>query len=181
MTRRAGRIGWFIALATAWALLLPSASRAEDADIRPPFGLSWGETPSRLESLLTNAKATVSDRRMVGGRECWTVEGLVQPNLKRTQFYFAGGGLTEVELQYQQAVWTIAQYEAFMNQVRTRIEQRYGPGKLIARSKAPESQVMQTVVGYQWTQPETALQLFYYAAEAGSRSWRTVSLHYKKR
>ena len=39
---------------------------------------------------------------------------------------------------------------------------------------------MQTVIGYQWGTPGTSLQLFYYAAEAQGKSWRTVSLHYKK-
>jgi hypothetical protein len=134
-------------------LRIAGAQPAESVEIRPPFGLSWGESSARLDGLLTTAKARVVERRLIGARECWTVEGLVQPNLKRTLFYFSGGALSEIELQYQSPDWDSSRYESFMSQVRGRIEQRYGPGKLIARTKAPEKEVMQTVIGYQWTQP----------------------------
>ncbi len=169
-----------VGLLAAGAGPVVRAQQSVSAEIRPPFGLGWGESASRLDGLLAAAKASVVERRLVGARECWVVEGLEQPNLKRTLFYFAGGTLAEVELQYQNRDWQATQYEAFLSQVRTRIEQRYGTGKLIARSKAPEKEVMQTVIGYQWNQPGTALQIFYYSAEAGVRSWRTVSLHYKR-
>ena len=157
-----------------------TAQQPEAGDLRPPFGLSWDETPGRIEQMLTAAKATIAQRRLIGSRECWTVEGLVQPNLRRSLFYFSGGKLAEVELQYQNDAWVASQYEAFFAQVRGRIEQRYGPGRLIARTKAPEQDVMQTVIGYQWNPPGGVLQVFYYSAEAGPRAWRTVSLHYKR-
>jgi hypothetical protein len=39
--------------------------------------------------------------------------------------------------------------------------------------------VMETVVGYQWTQPGSSIQLFFYSAERDSDVYRSVSLHYR--
>lgn len=171
----------------AWlAFICASAARAQQQptvptydEIKPPFGLSWGESAERLAKLLKGAKANVVDRHDVDGRQAWVVEGLIQVGLKRTVFYFRSGMLVEVELQYQSPDWDTAKYDDFMAQVRRRIEQKFGTGQLIVRSKAPEGDVMQTIVGYKWNQNNTAIQLIYYAAETASDSYRTVSVHYK--
>ena len=148
-------------------------------EIPPPFGLQWGQSDERIGKLLQGAKATVVEKRMVAEREAWTVEGLLQAGLKRTIFYFKTGSLVEVELQYQSPDWDIAKYDDFMNAVRRRIEQKYGAGQLIAKSRAPEGDVVQTIIGYKWSQDDTAIELFYYSAENGTQSYRTVSVHYK--
>lgn len=147
--------------------------------ISPPFGLEWGESSDRLEKLLRGAKADIVDRHQVEGREAWTVEGLIQTGLRRTVFYFRDGQLVEVELQYQSPDWDVTKYDDFMAQVRRRIEQKFGAGQLIARSREPEGDVMQTLVGYKWDENNTAIQLFYYSAETSTQSYRTVSVHYK--
>lgn len=160
-------------------LCLNSPLRAQQP-INPPFGLQWGESTDRLESLLRGAKANIVERRMTeGGREAWTVEGLVQAGLRRALFYFRDSSLVEVELQYQSADWDTAKYDEFMGQVRRRIEEKFGPGTLVARAKEREGPVLQTVVGYKWSQNNTAIQLFYYAAEDADQIYRTVSVHYK--
>lgn len=152
-------------------------------EINPPFGLRWGETPDRLEKLLTGAKATITERRVIEGRTAWTVEGLLQQGLQRTVFYFRDDGLVEVELQYDNPEWDTAKYDEFMNDVRRKVEQKFGTGRLIARSKTPETTpdgpVTQTVVGYKWEKNAGTIQLFYYAAENATNTWRTVSVHYK--
>ena len=148
--------------------------------INPPFGLEWGESADRLERLLKGAKADIVDRHDVDGRQAWTVEGLIQTGLKRTVFYFRDGQLVEVELQYQSPDWDVAKYDDFMSQVRRRIEQKFGAGQLIARTReSVAGDVMQTVVGYKWDENNTAIQLFYYSAETSTQSYRTVSVHYK--
>ncbi|MEI8341724.1 MAG: hypothetical protein WCH43_09350 [Verrucomicrobiota bacterium] len=172
-------ISGFVILLLAGGLFLMSGVRGCADEIKPPFGLQWGESRERLAKLLAGAKATVVDKHEIEGRESWTVEGLVQQNLRRTVFYFKAGQLVEVELQYQSADWDTAKYDDFMSQVRRRIEQKYGAGQLIARSKRPEGQVTQTIVGYKWTQGITVLELIYYAAENADLIYRTVSLHYK--
>jgi hypothetical protein len=152
-------------------------------EIAPPFGLRWGETPDRLEKLLTGAKADIIERREVEGRIAWTVEGILQQGLKRTVFYFKNDALVEVELQYENPDWDTVKYDEFMGQVRRKVEAKFGTGRLIARSKAPEKtpagDVTQTVVGYKWEKNSGTIQLFYYSAESGQENYRTVSVHYK--
>ena len=148
--------------------------------INPPFGLEWGESADRMEKLLKGAKADIVDRHDVGGREAWTVEGLIQQGLRRTVFYFRDSQLVEVELQYQSPDWDVAKYDDFMSQVRRRIEQKFGAGQLIARTREPaDGDVIQTLVGYKWNENNTAIQLFYFSAETSTQSYRTVSVHYK--
>jgi len=160
-----------------FAGLLASSSLADV--IPPPFGLTWGQSDERIAKLLEGAKAKIVDKHMVAERDAWTVEGLLQPGLKRTIFYFKTGALVEVELQYQSPDWDLPKYDDFMNAVRKRIEQKYGPGQLIAKTRAPEGDVVQTIIGYKWNQDDTAIELFYYSAENGTQSYRTVSVHYK--
>jgi hypothetical protein len=171
------------------ALLILTAGRpavaqfAPDSEvaqqINPPFGLEWGESADRMEKLLKGAKAEIVDRHDVAGREAWTVEGLIQQGLRRTVFYFRDSQLVEVELQYQSPDWDVAKYDDFMAQVRRRIEQKFGAGQLIARTREPLGDVIQTLVGYKWSENNTAIQLFYFSAENSTQSYRTVSVHYK--
>ena len=106
-------------------------------EIKPPFGLHWGETTARLERLLSGAHAKVLDRRTVEGREAWNVEGILTNDLQRTVFYFSKGELVEVELQYKTADWSEEKYNTFMSDVRDRLEKKYGPPELIARREEP--------------------------------------------
>ncbi len=166
---------WLAAL----LLLLAVPRRGVAEEIKPPFNLRWGETAERMQRLLGGAKAKIVTRRNVEGREAWDVEGLVQAGLKRTVFYFVGGELVEVELQYQKDDWDESKYDGFMGDVRRRLEQRYGQGQLISRKKEPDGEVMQTLVGWKWNQNNTAIELIYFAAQSPSQVFRTLSVHYK--
>jgi len=167
-----------LALLLTLALAAPGLLRAADS-IVPPFGLSWGVTKDRLASLLQGANAKIVGKRVVSGRDAWEVEGLIQSNLHRTVFFFRNDGLVEVELQYQNNSWLDAEYNSFMGQLRTSLENKFGPGKLIARSKNTQGDVVETLTGYEWVQPENAVQLIYFSAESPSQVFRMVSLHYK--
>jgi hypothetical protein len=166
---------WLPLLLLFLAVLAPASAE----EIKPPFNLRWGETTERMERLLKGAKATIVTRRNIQGREAWEVEGLLQAGLKRTVFYFIGGELVEVELQYQKEEWDEAKYDGFMGDVRRKLEDRYGPGQLIARKKDPEGDVMQTLVGWKWNQNNTAIELIYFSAQSPSYVYRTLSVHYK--
>ena len=166
-------------LLAALLLAVAAPQRGCAEEIKPPFNLRWGETAERLARLLNVAKATIVTRRNVEGREAWDVEGLKQPGLKRAVFYFIGGELVEVELQYQSPDWDETKYDGFMGDVRRRLEQRYGQGQLISRKKEPEGEVMQTLVGWKWNQNNTAIELIYFAAQSPSQVFRTLSVHYK--
>ncbi|MGV3533572.1 MAG: hypothetical protein ACO1QR_14490 [Chthoniobacteraceae bacterium] len=162
------------------ALAVAQTSSAEPREIKPPYGLTWGETSDRLERLLLGAKAKIVAKRDLGkDREAWDVEGLLQTGLKRSVFYFQKGELVQVELQYQNDDWTQTKYDDFMGKVRRSIEQRYGAGQQIIRKTEPEGHVMQTIVGYKWNVNNTALELYYYAAENDQNVFRTLSVHYK--
>lgn len=178
--KRAARVNSACLFAVLALALSPLAFAGPTDEIKPPFGLMWGESSDHLEKLLKGVKATIVEKRDMDDKVAWTVEGLTQAFLRRTIFYFKTGLLIEVELQYQNPQWDNQKYDEFMGQVRQRIEQKYGPGQLIARSKTPEDgNVMQTVVGYKWNQNNTAIQLFYFAAENSTQIFRTVSVHYK--
>jgi hypothetical protein len=172
------------ALAVAVGLLFAGAMVAPAQEVtkelKPPFGLSWGESMDKLERLLAGAKARIVDRRIVAGdREAWEVEGLVQTGLRRTIFYFRRGEMIGVELQYEREGWKDPDYDKFMGEVRRRLEQRYGIGQQIVRRTEPEGSVTQTIVGYQWNLNNTAIELFYYVAKDAENEFRTLSVHYK--
>ncbi|HEY5893356.1 MAG TPA: hypothetical protein VIT91_09010 [Chthoniobacterales bacterium] len=161
------------------ALLFGTAAPLRAIEVKPPFGLNWGETQDKLTALLDGAQAKVVEKRELNDKEIWTVEGLLQPRLRRTLFYFREKELTDVELQYEDASWDVPKYDEFLSDIRRRIEQIYGPGTLIARQKGPDQGVSETIVGYQWNMENGSLQLFYYAAEKPPDVFRTVSVHYK--
>ena len=163
------------------ALLLsvrPCAAR-EYEPIKPPFGLAWGETLERMERLLKSAKAAIVTRRVVEGREAWDVEGIVQPGLRRTVFYFRTGALVEVELQYQKDDWDRGKYEDYMNEVRKKLDERFGTGQQIANKSEPNGEVTQTVVSWKWNQNNSAIELVYFSAEGPKKTFRTLSVHYR--
>ena len=49
----------------------------------------------------------------------------------------------------------------------------------MARQKTRDGDVLETLIGYQWTQDTTTLVLYYYTAENGADSYRLLSLHYR--
>jgi hypothetical protein len=160
----------FVALTTA-------ARGAED--IPPPFGFKWNDSMTKLEQVLLGAKAKIVNREKKEKRDIWTVEGLVQPGLKRTLFTFRDGFLVEVELQYEYPDWTIERYNDRMGEIRRYFDAKFGTGKLISRSRDTESDVIQTLVGYQWIVGETMLELFYFSAQRDQMVFRSITVTYK--
>lgn len=156
-----------------------SVQTRPESEMRAPFGLHWGDSPQRLKGLLAGAHATVKGQGTHQGRLRWEVIGLKQENLRRTFFYFEQGGLTEVELEYQNPKWKEQDYNAFLGKLRTMINQRFGPGELLERSRSPFDDVMQTIVGYRWKKGDNVMELIYFGAERGEEVYRSVSLHYR--
>jgi len=155
----------------------PKAFAAEE--LLPPFGFRWNDTMSRVEAVLKGAKATIISREKKENREVWTVEGLVHPGLKRTLFTFKGGALFGVELQYEYPDWSIERYNERMGEIRRYFDAKYGTGKLVSRTRDTDSDVIQTLVGYQWTIGATMLELFYFSAQHDALVFRTISVDYK--
>ena len=171
--------GWVLWL-VAGLLGLADVQPAYSQQIGPPFGLHWAEGQKQIAKVIGHAGAQIVEKTVIEGREAWTIEGLVQPALKRTILYFDHEkNLVEVELQYQQSGWDLVAYEEFLNNARERLEARYGPATVLAKDKKPEGDVMQTIVGYQWRQPSSTIELFFFSAERNNDVYRSVSLHYR--
>ena len=148
-------------------------------DIPPPFGFHWNDSMTRLEQVLVGAKAKIVARDKKEKRDVWTVEGLVQPGLRRTLFTFRDGFLVEVELQYEYPEWTIERFNDRMGEIRRYFDAKFGTGKLVSRSRDTDSDVIQTLVGYQWIVGGTMLELFYFSAQRDQLLFRSITVTYK--
>jgi hypothetical protein len=160
------------------ALFICEPARGAD-ELLPPFGFRWNDSMPRVEAVLNGAKAKIVGREKKENREVWTVEGLVHPGLKRTLFTFKQGSLYGVELQYEYPDRTIEWYNQRMGEIRRYFDAKFGTGKLVSRSRDTDSDVIQTLVGYQWMVGTTMLELFYFSAERGPNLYRTISVDYK--
>ena len=167
-----------VGVAVLATLLTASTARAVD-DIPPPFGFRWNDSSAKVEQVLVAAKAKIVARETKEKREIWTVEGLVQPGLKRTLFKFKESFLTEVELQYEYDKWTIENYNDRMGEIRRYFDAKFGTGKLVSRTRDSDSDVVQTLVGYQWIVGGTMLELFYFSAQREALVYRTITVTYK--
>jgi hypothetical protein len=167
----------FCAAFVLWFAFSFSAPAAED--IPPPFGFKWNDSMTKLETTLNGAKAKIVSREKKEKRDVWTVEGLVQPGLRRTLFMFRDGSLVEVELQYEYPDWTIERFNERMGEIRRYFDQKFGTGKLVSRSRDTDSDVIQTLVGYQWIVGGTMLELFYFSAQRDKDVFRSISVSYK--
>lgn len=159
-----------------WSLI-GTAGAVEE--IKVPFNFAWGEAAQRLEDSLKRVQARVIDRKKVRNRQCLVVEGIPQRLLQRALFYFDNDALNEIELHYGDSVWDADRYGNFFDETRRNIETKYGIGRVVARQKTRDGDILETLIGYQWSQDTTTLVLYYYTAENGSDSYRLLSLHYR--
>jgi hypothetical protein len=160
--------------------ILPWISSGQAAEeLLPPFGFRWNDPMPRVEAVLKGAKARIVAREKKENREVWTVEGLIHPGLKRTLFTFKQGSLFGVELQYEYPDRTIEWYNQRMGEIRRYFDAKFGTGKLVSRSRDSDTEVIQTLVGYQWMVGATMLELFYFSAQHGELVFRTSSGDYK--
>ena len=165
------------AAVAAILFLFLSSTRADE--IPPPFGFRWNDSSTRVERALKGAKAKIVEREQSEGKEIWTVEGLIHPGLKRTIFAFKGGLLVQVELQYEYPDWNLEHYNSRMGEVRRYFDAKYGTGRLISRSRDNDTDVIQTLVGYQWVVGKSALELFYFSAQKEPNVYRNITVTYK--
>jgi len=165
--------------ATCIGLFACATSALGVEDIPPPFGFRWNDASGKVEQVLVAAKARIVSREPKDKREVWTVEGLVQPGLKRTLFEFKEGFLVEVELQYEYDKWTIEHYNNRMGEIRRYFDGKFGTGKLVSRTRDSDSDVVQTLVGYQWMVGGTMLELFYFSAQREALVYRTITVTYR--
>ena len=159
-------------------MLPPSHARCED--IPPPFGFRWNDPAAKVEQVLVAAKAKIVSRDKRKS-EVWTVEGLVQPGLKRTLLLSRKGFLVEVELQYEYDKW-----------IDRKLQQPDGRNPALLRRQIRHRQTHLTharhgfrrhadIVGYQWMVGGTMLELFYFSAQRESNHLSAPSRSLTKR
>src|SRR5437763_2079162 len=168
-----------VILAALLARFLSSQQTRAADDLVPPFGFRWNDSMARVEAVLHGAKAKIVSREKKENREVWTVEGLIHPGLKRTVFTFKERALVAVELQYEYPEWSIERYNQRMGEIRKYFDEKYGTGKLVSRGNDHNTDVIQTLVGYQWMVGATMLELFYFSAQHDNLVYRTISVDYK--
>jgi hypothetical protein len=162
------------------SLLALAAPAAAVEDIPPPFGFHWNDPSTRVEQILLGAKAKILSKEHKEKRDLWTVEGLQQPGLVRTLFTFTSEGfLVGVELQYEYPNWSIERYNDRMGEIRRYFDAKFGTGKLVTRTRDNDSDVIQTLVGYQWIVGQTMLELFYFSAQKDPNVFRSITVTYK--
>jgi hypothetical protein len=159
-------------------IFAPSAGASDE--LVPPFGFHWNDSMRRVEDVLHGARAKITSREKKQNRDIWTVEGLVHPGLRRTVFTFKQRALVSVELQYEYPDWSIERYNQRMGEIRRYFDDKYGTGKLVSRSRDNDTDVIQTLVGYQWMVGTTMLELFYFSAQHDPYPpFRIISVDYK--
>jgi hypothetical protein len=161
------------------ALFLSAPCAFPVDELVPPFGFRWTDSMARVDAVLHGAKAKIASREKKENREIWTVEGLVHPGLKRTVFTFKHRALVAIELQYEYPDWSIERYNQRMGEIRKYFDEKYGTGKLVSRSRDNDTDVIQTLVGYQWMVGATMLELFYFSAQHDKLVYRTITVDYK--
>jgi hypothetical protein len=161
------------------ALFLSAPCAFPVDELVPPFGFRWTDSMARVDAVLHGAKAKIVSREKKENREIWTVEGLVHPGLKRTVFTFKQRALVAIELQYEYPDWSIERYNQRMGEIRKYFDEKYGTGKLVSRSRDNDTDVIQTLVGYQWMVGATMLELFYFSAQHDKLVYRTITVDYK--
>jgi hypothetical protein len=167
-----------LSITLAALVFLPLALQAQE-EVSPPFGFRWSDSIPRVERVLKAAHAKIVAREKKEKKDLITAEGLVHPGLKRTIFSFKEGLLTQVELQYEYPDWTLERYNDRMGEIRRFFDTKYGVGKLVSRSRDTDTDVIQTLVGYQWISGSTALELFYFSAQKDPLVYRNITVTYK--
>src|SRR5881398_3258960 len=169
---------FLLSILIAFFLSAPYAFPVDE--LVPPFGFRWNDSMRRVEDVLHGAKAKITSREKKESREVWTVEGLIHPGLKRTLFTFKQRSLVAVELQYEYPEWSIERYNQRMAEIRKYFDEKYGTGKLVSRGNEHDTDVIQTLVGYQWMVGATMLELFYFSAQHDPfPPFRVISVDYK--
>jgi hypothetical protein len=148
-------------------------------EIKVPFNFRWGDASQLVANTIERAQAHVVETKTVNGRKVLVVEGHPDPRLKRSLFSFDNDALVEVELQYGDGSWDRDKFNSIFEQTRRNLDRKYGTSRNIARQTSQEGSVIQTIIGYQWTQSYTSLRLVLYTAEQGAQTFRLLSYHYR--
>lgn len=150
----------------------PDLREPPSTTITPPFGLKWGTKADHMQTLLKGAHGKITAQEQEDGKSIWHVEGLIQDNLKETQFTFASEALAGVTLIYTPREATPAKMADLYRTVRGRIASRFGEpkkesvdGQGNAKAEPSEAGVGGHVREAEWQKQDTGLRLTYLPSE----------------
>lgn len=177
------KVLFLVMLLTSSLFAYAETSSYQHQEIKVPLGFCWGDSPQKLEDIVRSGGLTITDREENPAKEkiVYTVRGVIGNGLEQNLFTFVKGGLVEIEYQYGSKKWDTKSYEDFFEAFRRMYDRKYGMGtELVKRNlEINKSGIITSFTGYQWTQANTVLVLYYYAAEQLDKSYRVVSLHYR--
>ena len=152
-------------------------------EIKVPLGFCWGDSPQKLEEIARSGGLTIKAREENPslGQIVYTVHGVIGTALQQNLFTFRKDALVEIEYQYGNKIWSQKNYEDFFEAFRKMYDRKYGMGTVLIKdsAKIDPHGVITSITGYQWSQANTLLALYYYTAEQREKTCRLISLHYK--
>ena len=83
------------------------------------------------------------------------------------------------KLEYEYPGWTREHYTNRVGGIRVYIDESYGVGRLISRARDNQTDIIQTLVGYQWVVGKSALELFLFSAQKVPNVYRNITVTYK--
>ena len=154
--------------------------------IEPPFGLSWGETSTNIETWAKTNKFPMTQGTTKTGRTAIEIEGpFPSAEFDRLRFYFQENQLNEVELQFNeigagenkaQEFTTITKALAIKDQ----IDKQLGKGQLIKNEKGTKDGTNWQFIQQIWTDEEHAIWLaIFNASQPKQGNLSMASLHYR--
>ena len=156
----------------------------EEGVLRIPLGFSWGDPPSKLEELTRGGAIEIVGKESPNTH--WSkeiVHGILGNALLENNFFFEDDALVGIEYEYGNPTWEESRYEEFFQNFRRLYDRKYGEGSLMVSLKdvkdEKEKGITYSLEGYQWSQSTAILQLYYFSAKEGKKSYSSVSLYYK--
>ena len=177
-------LGWFFLFHASLLHAADDSSPHHAQEIKVPLGCFWGDPPERLEELIHTGGLTLvsSETSPFSDKRVDTVRGVIGTALKQNLFIYQKNALVEIEYQYSNKNWSAKSYQDFFDTFRRMFDAKYGAGIQLINTTSPQPDqdgITTSIIGYQWTQASSVLELFYFTAEKKDQSYRLVSLHYK--
>ena len=146
---------------SGWRFLVAPRPVKTATEIDPPFGFHWGDSISHIEALLGYSGAHIVSRQIEGSSQFWNVEGLVQPGLKNTRFFFRNNSLSKVELHCQYDAWSQEQYKNRLEELRAFFDAKYHGGQRSTPIGAQNEEAgRERRLGYGWRFQNTKVRIF---------------------
>jgi len=175
-------------------LLLPLScwgQTDQTEEIRPPFGLNWGESPENTRKWIQKNQHKSVEGTAKDGRQVIEVEGpFPEVTFTRIRFHFSKNQLSEVELQFNQIKNKETNEEEAKTytdalDIKSLIDSIHGKGNLVKNEKGEEPNHQWKYIHQIWTDEEHSIWLVVFHSKRidpnpkNTFSLAMISLHYR--